>query len=70
MTKIATAKEDLNSIDHNSNCESQILLTNEGTELNLLGYITPIITDYAENNRINPTVCYEVCHITRVNDVR
>jgi hypothetical protein len=27
-----------------------------------LGYITPIITDYAENNRIDPAVCYEVCH--------
>jgi hypothetical protein len=27
-----------------------------------LGYIAPIITDYAENNRINPAVCYEVCH--------
>jgi hypothetical protein len=27
-----------------------------------LGYITPIITDYAENNRIYPAVCYEVCH--------
>lgn len=28
----------------------------------LLGYLTPIITDYAENNRIEPDVCYEVCH--------
>ena len=27
-----------------------------------LGYITPIITDYAENNRIDSAVCYEVCH--------
>jgi hypothetical protein len=27
-----------------------------------LGYIAPIITDYAENNRIDPAVCYEVCH--------
>jgi hypothetical protein len=27
-----------------------------------LGYITPIITDYAENNQINPAICYEVCH--------
>jgi hypothetical protein len=27
-----------------------------------LGYITPIITDYAENNQISPAVCYEVCH--------
>ena len=27
-----------------------------------LGYITPIITDYAENNQINLVVCYEVCH--------
>ena len=27
-----------------------------------LGYITPIITDYAENNQIDPAVCYEVCH--------
>jgi hypothetical protein len=35
---------------------------NEGDRANLLGYITPIITDYAENNRINPAVCYEVCH--------
>ena len=23
---------------------------------------TPIITDYAENNRIDPAVCYEACH--------
>ena len=35
---------------------------NEEHRVNLLGYITPIITDYAENNRINPAVCYEVCH--------
>jgi hypothetical protein len=35
---------------------------NEEHRANLLGYITPIITDYAENNRINPAVCYEVCH--------
>ena len=34
----------------------------EGDKVNLLGYVTPIITDYAENNRINPAVCYEVCH--------
>jgi len=27
-----------------------------------LGYIIPIIIDYAENNRITPAVCYEVCH--------
>ena len=27
-----------------------------------LGYIIPIITDYAENNRIDSAVCYEVCH--------
>ena len=27
-----------------------------------LGYIIPIITDYAENNQIDPAVCYEVCH--------
>jgi hypothetical protein len=27
-----------------------------------LGYILPIFTDYAENNRIDPIVCYEVCH--------
>ncbi|HEU4822810.1 MAG TPA: hypothetical protein VFS97_05235 [Nitrososphaeraceae archaeon] len=27
-----------------------------------LGYITPIITDYAENNQIDLAVCYEVCH--------
>jgi hypothetical protein len=27
-----------------------------------LGYITPIITDYAENNQIDPAICYEVCH--------
>ena len=27
-----------------------------------LGYIVPIIIDYAENNRIDPAVCYEVCH--------
>jgi hypothetical protein len=28
-----------------------------------LGYITPIFfRDYAENNRIDPAVCYEVCH--------
>jgi hypothetical protein len=32
------------------------------TEQNSLGYLTPIITDYAENNRIEPDVCYEVCH--------
>jgi hypothetical protein len=31
-------------------------------EAKFLGYITPIITDYAENNRIDPAVCYEVCH--------
>jgi hypothetical protein len=35
---------------------------NEEDRANLLGYISPIITDYAENNRINPAVCYEVCH--------
>ena len=34
----------------------------EGDKVNLLGHVTPIITDYAENNRINPAVCYEVCH--------
>ena len=27
-----------------------------------LGYIVPIITDYAQNNKIDPVVCYEVCH--------
>jgi hypothetical protein len=27
-----------------------------------LGYIIPIITYYAENNRIDPAICYEVCH--------
>jgi hypothetical protein len=27
-----------------------------------LRYITPIIIDYAENNQIDPAVCYEVCH--------
>jgi hypothetical protein len=30
--------------------------------IKFLGYIIPIITDYAENNQINPAVCYEVCH--------
>jgi hypothetical protein len=30
--------------------------------VNLLGYITPILMDYAENNRVDPVVCYEVCH--------
>ena len=35
---------------------------NEEHRANLVGYITPNISDYAENNRINPAVCYEVCH--------
>jgi hypothetical protein len=30
--------------------------------IKFLGYIVPIITDYAENNQIDPVVCYEVCH--------
>jgi hypothetical protein len=30
--------------------------------IKFLGYITPIIIDYAENNQIDPAVCYEVCH--------
>jgi hypothetical protein len=30
--------------------------------IKFLGYITPIIIDYAENNKIDPAVCYEVCH--------
>ena len=34
----------------------------EEERVKFLGYITPIITDYAENNRIDPAVCYEVCH--------
>jgi hypothetical protein len=34
----------------------------EQERVNLLGYITPILMDYAENNRIDPVVCYEVCH--------
>jgi hypothetical protein len=34
----------------------------EQERVNLLGYITPILLDYAENNRIDPIVCYEVCH--------
>ena len=34
----------------------------EEDRVKFLGYIIPIITDYAENNQINPTVCYEVCH--------
>jgi hypothetical protein len=35
---------------------------NKEDRVKLLGYLTPIITDYAENNRIEPGVCYEVCH--------
>ena len=35
---------------------------NKEDRVKFLGYITPIITDYAENNRIDPAVCYEVCH--------
>jgi len=35
---------------------------NKEDRVKLLGYLTPIITDYAENNRIEPDVCYEVCH--------
>ena len=35
---------------------------NKEDRAKLLGYLTPIITDYAENNRIEPDVCYEVCH--------
>src|ERR671919_260728 len=35
---------------------------NKENRTKLLGYLTPIITDYAENNRIEPDVCYEVCH--------
>jgi len=35
---------------------------NKDERVKFLGYITPIITDYAENNRIDPAVCYEVCH--------
>jgi hypothetical protein len=34
----------------------------EQDRVNLLGYITPILMDYAENNRIHPVVCYEACH--------
>jgi hypothetical protein len=34
----------------------------EQERVNLLGYITPILMDYAENNRVDPVVCYEVCH--------
>jgi hypothetical protein len=30
--------------------------------IKFLGYITPIIIDFAENNQIYPAVCYEVCH--------
>jgi hypothetical protein len=35
---------------------------NKEERIKFLGYITPIITDYAENNLIEPAVCYEVCH--------
>ena len=35
---------------------------NEDDRAKFLGYITPIITDYAENNQIDPAICYEVCH--------
>jgi hypothetical protein len=35
---------------------------NKEDRVKFLGYITPITTDYAENNRIDPAVCYEVCH--------
>jgi hypothetical protein len=35
---------------------------NEEERVKFLGYVTPIITDYAEDNRIDPAVCYEVCH--------
>jgi hypothetical protein len=35
---------------------------NKEDRVKFLGHITPIITDYAENNRIDPAVCYEVCH--------
>jgi hypothetical protein len=34
----------------------------EQERVNLLGYITPILMDYAENNKVDPVVCYEVCH--------
>jgi hypothetical protein len=34
----------------------------EQERVNLLGYITPILMDYAENNRVDTVVCYEVCH--------
>jgi hypothetical protein len=34
---------------------------NKEERIKFLGYITPIITDYAENNLIEPAVCYEVC---------
>jgi hypothetical protein len=36
--------------------------SNAQERINLLGYITPILMDYAENNRIDSVVCYEVCH--------
>ena len=35
---------------------------NKEDRAKFLGYITPTITDYAENNQIDPAVCYEVCH--------
>jgi hypothetical protein len=35
---------------------------NEGDRVKFLEYITPIITDYIENNLTDPVVCYEVCH--------
>jgi hypothetical protein len=35
---------------------------NKEDKAKFLGYITPIIKDYTENNRIDPAVCYEVCH--------
>jgi hypothetical protein len=46
----------------NVNPENNSPDKHEEDRANLLGYITPIITDYAENNRIDPAVCYEACH--------
>jgi hypothetical protein len=35
---------------------------NQEDRVKFFGYLTPIISDYADNNRIDPGVCYEVCH--------
>ena len=35
---------------------------NKDDRAKFFGYLFPIITDYAQNNRIDPAICYEVCH--------